>query len=61
MGASLVALVLVVGVPWLAEIFSFSTPDLIQIGVALMAALAALSWLEMVKFIFSRRTRAVKL
>ena len=59
-GASLVALVLVVGVPWLAESFSFGMPDLAQIGVALLAALAALSWLEMVKFIFSRRTRGVK-
>ena len=59
-GVSLVAFVLVVGVPWLAESFSFGMPDLAQIGVALLAALAALSWLEMVKFIFSRRTRSVK-
>jgi Ca2+-transporting ATPase len=59
-GASLVALVLVIGVPWLAESFSFGMPDLAQIGVALLAALAALSWLEMVKFIFSHRTRGVK-
>jgi len=55
MSATLAALMAVMMVPWLAGVFGFARINDTQWGVVLVAALAALMWLELVKFVFMPR------
>lgn len=49
------ALVLVLQIPWLSDLFNFSRPSLAAVLLALSACLLTLLWLEIVKTIFTRR------
>jgi len=53
-GLTILSLVLVLQLPWLAELFNFSSPSLAAVLLAFSACLFALLWLEIVKTIFSR-------
>lgn len=55
MGVTLLALIAVMMVPWLADVFGFAQLYWSQWHVVLRAALLALMWLELVKFLFAPR------
>jgi Ca2+-transporting ATPase len=52
---TILALISVLQVPWLAELFNFSSPSVASVLLALSACAFALLWLEIVKTIFIRR------
>jgi Ca2+-transporting ATPase len=54
-GLTIFALILVLQLPWLAELFNFSRPSLAAVLLALSASFFTLLWLEIVKTIFARR------
>lgn len=53
-GVTIFALILVLQIPWLSDLFNFSRPSLAAVLLAFSACLFALLWLEIVKTIFSR-------
>lgn len=52
---TMVALISVLQIPWLAELFNFTSPSWASILLALSASAFALLWLEIIKTIFVRR------
>jgi Ca2+-transporting ATPase len=55
-GVTIFALMLVLQIPWLSDLFNFSCPSLAAVLLAFSACLFALLWLEIVKIIFSRNS-----
>ena len=54
-GLTVFALMLVLQIPWLSELFNFSRPSLAAVLLAVSACMLTLLWLEIVKAIFVRR------
>lgn len=52
-GLTLIALIMVLQIPWLAALFEFSQPSLGSVVLAMFASVLALIWMESVKLIFS--------